>query len=304
MLRVSTSLSSTVKWAKERLSHVDRCTLPSLHGHCPCCWRPLQCELLDDGKLRDESSSTCGRAAKRAYVVAVWGSSLDYAIGAVPLGQSLDATGTEHDLVCLHTADVPEWPHLYILRRFWQLRAVPYLEPVPDLFYGDKDTSRFRYVFIKLHMMSLTEYDKIVFLDTDTLVLQSIDDLFELPAPAAMRRGMNVTAAQLHGSPIDGSFFFATDENSEWAWGQGTGINAGVMLVAPDWNTYQRMLSEVRCHNHPAHVGGTGPEQDYFSRFWADAPWTHICAEYNFQLHQLYNALVRGVLKMLSAHYH
>ena len=85
----------------------------------------------------------------------VLGSSLDYAIGAVALAQSLAATGTEHDLVCLHTWDVPEWPHLYILRRCWQLRAAPYLEPVPDVLYGDKDTSRFRYDFIKLHMMSL-----------------------------------------------------------------------------------------------------------------------------------------------------
>ena len=193
--------------------------------------------------------------------------------------------------MCLHTWDVLEWPHRYILRRFWHLRQVSYLEPVAGLFYGDKDTSRFRYVFIKLHMMSLVQYDKIVFLDTDTLVLQSIDDLFALQAPAAMRRGMNVTAAQSHGSPIDGTSFFATDEHGEWAWGQGTGINAGVMVVAPDWDTYQRMLSEIRCSNHPAHVGGTGPEQDYLSRFWADAPWTHIGVEYNFQLHQLYNAL-------------
>ena len=80
VLRVRTSLSSAVKWAKERLSDVERCMLPSFHGQCPCCWRPLQCELLDDGKLRDQSSSTCDRAAKRAYVVAVWGSSLDLSL--------------------------------------------------------------------------------------------------------------------------------------------------------------------------------------------------------------------------------
>ena len=134
VLRLSTSLSSNVKWAKERLPHVDRCTSPRFHGHCPCCWRPLQFQVFDDGKPRDHSSSTITRNGKRAYVVAVWGSSLDYAIGAVALGQSLKATRTEHDLACSHTWDVPEWPHRYSLRRFWHLRQVSYLEPVTGFF--------------------------------------------------------------------------------------------------------------------------------------------------------------------------
>lgn len=85
--------------------------------------------------------------------------------------------------------------------------------------------------------------------------------------------------------------FFTGEDNAEWAWGQGTGINAGVVLLAPSWHIYQRMLREVCCPQHPAHVRGNGPEQDYLSRFWSDAPWTHIGVEYNFQQHQLYNAL-------------
>lgn len=36
---------------------------------------------------------------------------------------------------------------------------------------------------------------------------------------------------------------------------------------------------------------GNGPEQDYLSRYWADAPWTHIGVQYNFQLHQMFYAL-------------
>ena len=33
--------------------------------------------------------------------------------------------------------------------------------------------------FTKLHSWRLTQYDKCVFLDADTIVLQNIDDLFE-----------------------------------------------------------------------------------------------------------------------------
>merc|ERR1712187_519314 len=51
------------------------------------------------------------------------------------------------------------------------------------------------------------------------------------------------------------------------------------------------MLWEVGEPNHPSHCRGNGPEQDYLSRFWADAPWSHISVEYNYQLHQMYFAL-------------
>merc|ERR1719242_1514282 len=94
-----------------------------------------------------------------------------------------------------------------------------------------------------------------------------------------------------HGKPIDGRCFFRGEDDDEFPWGQAAGINAGVMLWQPHWRTYQRMLFDVTCEEHPAHVPGNGPEQDYLSRFWADAPWTHIEVGYNFQMHQLFYAI-------------
>ena len=41
----------------------------------------------------------------------------------------------------------------------------------------------------------------------DLLVRSNIDDLFELPAPAALRRGMNEWGLAQHGKPIDGRSF-------------------------------------------------------------------------------------------------
>mmetsp|Transcript_127813 Transcript_127813/g.409300 ORF Transcript_127813/g.409300 Transcript_127813/m.409300 type:complete len:691 (+) Transcript_127813:231-2303(+) len=287
-LQFSTPLSAVKKFGPEE-RHVDG-TSSVFKGACPCCWRPVDVRLWDDGWRPPPAPQRVGEP-RRAYVVGIWGESLDYAVGAVALAQSIVAAGTKYEFVCLHTADVPEWPHRAMLRRFFRLKLVQHVDSVPTLFSGDKETSRFKHVFTKLHMMSLVEYEKICFLDTDTLVLRSIDDLFDLPAPAAMRRGMNLRSQISHGDPIDGRFFFADDAKGDWAWGQGTGINAGVMLVAPDWQTYSRMLYEISCDQHPAHVRGNGPEQDYLSRFWADAPWTHIGVEYNFQVHQMYHAL-------------
>ena len=293
MIRLSTPCTSSHKWAPEEEEelHYDH---SMFRAHCPCCWRPLDLKLWDNWwqpPERKPAALANGAPRRRAYVVVVWGEGPDYAVGAAALAQSLIMSGTEYELVCLLTSDVPEWPHRALLRRFFRIQEVSHVEAVQELFSADKDSSRFRHVFTKLHVLSLTEYERVLLLDTDTLVLRNIDDLFELKPPAAMRRGMNNRVQLGHGEPIDGRYFFADDHSAEWAWGQGTGINAGVVLLQPSWHIYQRMLNEVKCPEHPAHVRGNGPEQDYLSRFFSDAPWTHIGVEYNFQQHQLYNAL-------------
>jgi len=140
--------------------------------------------------------------------------------------------------------------------------------------------------------MELQDFAKILVMDIDLLVTSNIDELFELPAPAACRRGMNQSSWPLKtGSAIDGRPFFMGKDPTKWSWGQGTGINAGVMLWEPDPKVFKEMQAEIIEPNHPEHMKGNGPEQDYLSRFWADAPWTHIGVEYNFQLHQMFFSL-------------
>ena len=131
-------------------------------------------------------------------------------------------------------------------------------------------------------------YANVLLLDVDLAILHSLDHLFELPAPAALQRGNN---AKAHGSKIDGRRFFGgedieTEGGTVVNWCQTAGINAGVMLLEPNVTMHQRALSEVSSPLHPEHVPGSGPEQDYLSRFYAPW-WTHIGVAYNFQLHQV-----------------
>ena len=66
-----------------------------------------------------------------------------------------------------------------------------------------------------------------------------------------------------------------------------SGINAGVMLLEPSAQIYQRMISEINDPQHPEHVGTYGPEQDYLSRFYStfvDGRWTHLHPKFNYQL--------------------
>ena len=62
------------------------------------------------------------KLARYAYVAAIWGDGCGFVLGALVLGQALRRSGTKHDLVLLHTGDVPA-SALGILSALWQLRA-------------------------------------------------------------------------------------------------------------------------------------------------------------------------------------
>ena len=120
-------------------------------------------------------------------------------------------------------------------------------------------------VFTKLAVWKLEDYAKVLLLDIDIIPLKPLDKLFQLPCPA-MVRGQG---EENHGAEVDGRRFFGTEDYEHYPWGQSGAINAGLILLEPDHRVFQQMLSEVTCKNHPCHVAGSGPEQDYLSRFFA-----------------------------------
>ena len=68
---------------------------------------------------------------------------------------------------------------------------------------------------------------------------------------------------------------------------------AATVPTEPCSKTFDQMLLEVISEIHPEHVPGSGPEQDYLSRFVAmsGTPWHSINVAYNFQLHHMPYAL-------------
>mmetsp|Transcript_45401 Transcript_45401/g.135732 ORF Transcript_45401/g.135732 Transcript_45401/m.135732 type:complete len:456 (-) Transcript_45401:1217-2584(-) len=257
--------------------HAKLSASQAAESFCPCCRRPLDLRLVGP---EDAGAGACGDVGLPfAYVSLLFGNSAasaGYALGALALGQSLRASGTQHDLVLLHTSDVPE-QFLGALHQsgLWRIREVEYL-------HGCRMLGNMRIwegVFTKLRLFSMTEYQRVLFLDLDMLVLQNIDKLFSLRPPAAMQKGMWQPA---HGAPLNGRDFFPTES---WNEPHG-GINAGVMLFEPDARVHAQMEREVADEWHPEHIYSYGPEQEYLSRFFADR-WTHIDARYNFQLFRL-----------------
>lgn len=277
---------------------------------CPCCKRPLDVTIYPGHQaMEDETSRTIEvddvqppmssldspqpvsatpTQPRYAYVTSVWGCDPGFVLGALVLGSSLRQRGSVHDLVLLHTDDLPA-SSLEILSRVWILRLVEYVQ-ADDSLFTCKGT-RFDGVFTKLHALSLTDYSKVMMLDIDLAILRCPDELFESRAPAALCRGVRNTH---HGYPMDCRHFFgaelADQVNRKNAWRQSGGINAGVMILTPDEDLFKRTLREVHDPVHPEHIPGSGPEQDYLSRLFAPY-WNHLGVKYNYQLHQVFIAL-------------
>lgn len=260
----------------------------SWNGFCSVCKRPLAIEMIAPPEGVKRTRVANDERGRYAFVIALWGTSPEYVFGAMVLGWSLRKTGTKHDLVLVHTDDVSEDAVNLMKRAGWLPRQVEYISASQNLSNEGCTLMRFAKVFTKLRVLQLVEYEKILMMDIDLLVKENIDDLFDYPAPMAMVRGPQV--GYKHGERVNGSYFFFGIRDDHYSWGQSSGINAGVMLLRPDEAVFQQMMSEVTNDEHPEHIRGNGPEQDYLSRFYADE-WRHLSVAYNFQLHHMYFSL-------------
>ena len=257
--------------------------------NCPCCRRPLE---ITTSSVKQDPWTPYPPGHRHAFVTALWGANAGDALGALVLGSRLRDLSPHIDRVLIHTDDVPsKYLEAFGKNDLWQLRKVQYIDGVSDLYI--RKGNIFDGVFTKLAVWTLDDYAKVILLDLDVIPLKPLDNLFELPCPAAMVRGQGEFN---HGDKVDGDRFFGAENYHDYPWGQSGRINAGLILLQPDHGVFERMLSEVTCKNHPCHVAGSGPEQDYLSRFFAaqrESPWHHISVAWNYQLHQSIFAIER-----------
>eukprot|EP00438_Fugacium_kawagutii_P026788 Skav209674 [mRNA] locus=scaffold1603:30998:32344:- [translate_table: standard] len=200
---------------------------------------------------------------------------MKYVQGALALGFSLEASGTTHDRVLLHTSDLPE-ESLQLLGQFWTLKEVPYIISAGDL-HVDSDKVRFREVFTKLHVFNpdAVPFDKVVFLDLDMIVLRNIDELFDLRTPAGMStfKHQDATGARNQTQPPHGQ---RLDPRKCY-------VNAGTMVTAPSKELFQLLEADVTEPDPQWHLPAWSPEQKYLSRVMA-GEWSHVSQLYNFEV--------------------
>lgn len=190
-----------------------------------------------------------------------------YAPGVETLGRSIDKSGTRHPKVVIHTDDVPSEALRRLAEQGWLLREVAPIEnPSPS---SGMLFDRFASVFTKLRAWQLTEFDKIVLMDADMLVVRNIDDLFERPDFAA--------------APD----FFLPDR-----------FNSGLMVLDPSASTFERMMEALA--EYPSYDGGDQGFLNTFLGDWYAMPVTHrLPAGYN--LHHFIYQFLMGHPSLASA---
>lgn len=136
--------------------------------------------------------------------------------------------------------------------------------------------SYWQHTFIKLQLFSQTEYDRIMYIDADILLLQDISSLFEEECFAA----------------VADRDFMQDDEL--------TGINSGVMVFSPDRSFYERLINVFKEEIWTDRVFG---DQHIISMALAGSRYHALDASYNAAAYLLdqYETSVKEELK--AVHY-
>lgn len=150
------------------------------------------------------------------------------------LGYTLRKHGWTHPRVAVVTAGVSA-PAREELARWWdrivEVETIANPTPAEGLWFP-----YFRDLYTKLRLWTMTEYDKIVYMDTDVLVTGSIEELLDRPRFAA--------------APC------TTPPDT---------LNGGVIVLEPDVAVYEDMISKM--HTLPSHDGS---EQGFLNSYFSD----------------------------------
>ncbi|OKL60211.1 hypothetical protein UA08_04827 [Talaromyces atroroseus] len=138
---------------------------------------------------------SAGRKSENTKVWTTLITNTAYLSGLLTLEYSLRKVCSKYPLVALYTDSFPAEGHAALDARGILKQRVPYLLPsVPRDYSNDV---RFYDCWSKLTPFSLVEFDRVVQLDSDMLVLQNMDELMEieLDAPDLAGNGDRVFAA-------------------------------------------------------------------------------------------------------------
>lgn len=169
----------------------------------------------------------------QAYATLLYGD--EFALGVRVLGKSIRDTGTTRDMVALVSQGVSDRA-IYLLKADgWIIERIELLANP-----NSKRPKRFWGVYTKLKIFNMTNYKRVVYLDADTVVRKSIDDLFLCEK------------------------FCANLKHSER-------LNSGVMVIEPSRELFEDMMSKVT--TLPSYTGG---DQGFLNSYYSDFPNAHL----------------------------
>ncbi|XP_052204216.1 UDP-glucuronate:xylan alpha-glucuronosyltransferase 1 [Diospyros lotus] len=165
-----------------------------------------------------------------------------YVCGAIVAAQSIRMAGSTRDLVILVDETISQYHKSGLEAAGWKIRTIQRIRNPK----AEKDAYN-EWNYSKFRLWQLTDYDKIIFIDADLLILRNIDFLFSMPEISA------------------------TGNN-------GTLFNSGVMVIEPSNCTFRLLMdhiNEIESYN--------GGDQGYLNEIFTW--WHRIPKHINFLKH-------------------
>ncbi|KAL2889669.1 glycosyltransferase family 8 protein [Ceratocystis lukuohia] len=118
-----------------------------------------------------------------------------YLPGVLALAHSLRSVGSAYGLIVLYTDTLPSKVLSALSARFIDTQLIDYIRPANGPNYSNDP--RFNDCWTKLAAFSLTQYERVVQLDADMLVLQNMDELMTLPLDSATEASKGISTRVL-----------------------------------------------------------------------------------------------------------
>ncbi|KAB1202914.1 putative glucuronosyltransferase PGSIP6 [Morella rubra] len=181
-----------------------------------------------------QSKASLGsQPSAEAYVTLLYGD--EFLLGVRVLGKSIRDTKSKKDLVVLVSDGVSDYAKKLLQADGWIVEKISLLvnpnQVRPKRFWG---------VYTKLKIFNMTNYKKVVYLDADTIVVQSIEDLFKCGK------------------------FCANLKHSER-------LNSGVMVLEPSETLFNDMMRKVNTL-----YSYTGGDQGFLNSYYPGFPNAHV----------------------------
>ncbi|KAG9295015.1 hypothetical protein G9A89_017809 [Geosiphon pyriformis] len=203
-----------------------------------------------------------------------------YVKGAQVLAYSLLKVKSKYPLVILHT-DALSQTTLNEFRKLGCLtREIKFINPPPST---KKELNEYyRETWTKLRVWEMEEYQRIVLLDADMLVIQNMDELIELPlkndwlaaSSACTCNPLKVSNYPKDWTPDSCAY---TDSKTHEGLHQYY-FNAGLLVLTPSIEKFRQMEEALR--NHPAPQTLLFPDQDFLNEIFR-ARWHRLSYKYN-----------------------
>ena len=197
----------------------------------------------------------CSRSVNskdNAIITLVTGKNSGYEYGAVSLGESLKLVGSKASRIAMVTPEVDETAR-QLMQANWKVVDIPTIKCVQKASSDvsiPKDEASLHQDFIrwssacsKFHAWNFVEFHRVIFMDSDTIVLHNIDDAFYTYSNASMAAAPEIfppdtfNAGFMVLTPSKKVFKYIVDANTRY--GSLEGGDQGVLnrYLCPDWYT-------------------------------------------------------------------